>query len=171
MNDYELMKEYGYDIDACGNVYSYKYGNIRMLKQYTDRRGYKQVYLQASGKPRKIASVHRLVALKYLANPENKREVNHKDGNKANNIVDNLEWCTTSENCLHAHANGLRAHSKESGKPARQIICVETGVVYESINEAARQTGIGRRNIGRCVEGVYNTAGKYHWEDYNGPQE
>jgi len=57
---------------------------------------------------RKDVYIHRLVALAFLENPQNKSEVNHKDGNKENNNVDNLEWCTSAENKKHAYLTGLR---------------------------------------------------------------
>ena len=56
----------------------------------------------------KVQYVHRLIAKRYIPNPENKKEINHKDGNKKNNRVENLEWCTRTENNRHAHATGLK---------------------------------------------------------------
>lgn len=78
-----------------------------ILKPQTDRNGYKTVYLSKNNN-RKIIHIHRLVAIGFLPNPDNKRCVNHKDGNKANNRVENLEWCTYSENTIHALENRLK---------------------------------------------------------------
>jgi hypothetical protein len=70
--------------------------------------GYKQIEVH-----KKKYSVHRLVALAFIPNPKNKKVVNHLDGDKANNIVSNLEWVTPSENDLHAFRIGLRSNKKE----------------------------------------------------------
>jgi hypothetical protein len=72
--------------------------------------GYKQVVVTLYGKRRKYY-VHRLVAECFVSNPKRCREVNHKDGDKANNDYTNLEWCTRSENMLHAYRTGLKANT------------------------------------------------------------
>lgn len=66
----------------------------------------------SDGKKVKCISVHRLVATYFVANPDNKPDVNHKDGNKRNNRHDNLEWCTKPENQIHAYKNGLQVSQK-----------------------------------------------------------
>jgi len=71
------------------------------LKQTTDKYGYKRVKLQINGKQETFL-VHRLVALTFIENEDDKRTVNHKDGNKSNNVVDNLEWSTHSEQMFHS---------------------------------------------------------------------
>ena len=78
----------------------------RKLTQTLNNRGYYSV-----GIKRKTFMVHRLVALAFIRNPENKPFVNHKDGNKVNNQVDNLEWCTAQENNQHARETGLHIQS------------------------------------------------------------
>lgn len=94
------------------DVVSTKYGHVRhyperIASTYSRNGGYKFVELSKDGKARKY-SVHRLVAKHFISNPENKPQVNHIDGNKANNRVDNLEWVTASENIKHAYENGLK---------------------------------------------------------------
>lgn len=88
-----------------------KFNSVRTIKeQYltpTDNgRGYMVVALYKNGK-RYFKKVHRLVAEAFIPNPENKSEVNHIDGNKKNNYVENLEWVTTKENCRHRQDNNL----------------------------------------------------------------
>lgn len=90
------------------------YGNVRRVwKDHTNKKatmlnpfGYQIVHLSRQG-VNKHRAIHRLVALAFIDNPDNLAEVNHKDGNKLNNCVDNLEWCSRSENMKHAYATGL----------------------------------------------------------------
>lgn len=93
-----------YEIDEDGNVYVRSTG--RVLK-HRIRFGYHYVVL-CRGKEKKWYRVHRLVAIAFIPNPENKPEVNHDDGNKDHNYADNLTWMTPSENLRHAYATFLR---------------------------------------------------------------
>ena len=77
------------------------------VKEWLDGNGYPCVRLCKNGKSI-IRKIHRLVALHYLPNPNNYKCVNHKDGNKQNNSINNLEWCTYSQNMKHAYDNKLR---------------------------------------------------------------
>jgi hypothetical protein len=98
----EIEKDYFVDME--GRIYSKrKFNVLTELKQYkTGHKGYVKVRIN-----RKDQFVHRLVAIAYLENLENKETVNHIDGNKENNHVNNLEWCTRSENLQHAYDTGL----------------------------------------------------------------
>ena len=98
----EIQKDYF--IDKEGNVYSKrKFNLLTKLKQYkTGHKGYVKVRIN-----KKDYFVHRLVAIAYLNNPQKKDTVNHIDGDKSNNHLKNLEWCTKSENCKHAYDTGL----------------------------------------------------------------
>lgn len=118
-----------YQVSNLGNVKSldrevtYSSGVVTLhkgktLKQDTAR-GYKRVTLSENGKTKRF-QVHRLVAMHFVENPEDKPHVNHLDGNKANNVVDNLEWCTASENEQHSFKvlgkKALRGDRKKTNK-------------------------------------------------------
>ena len=75
--------------------------------------------------------IHRLVALAFLDNPNNYPQINHKDENKLNNCVDNLEWCDAKYNINYGTRNDRMAKTQ-----SRKIRCVETGIIYDSIKEA-----------------------------------
>jgi hypothetical protein len=94
----------GYIIYPNGTIWSNKTG--RYLKPQKCSNGYLFVALRRNGKTIQCR-IHRLVAIEHIPNPENKPEVNHKDGDKTNNQVYNLEWVTASENRKHSFDNGL----------------------------------------------------------------
>jgi hypothetical protein len=83
--------------------------------------------------------LHRIVAIAFIENPHNKRTVNHKDGNKSNNRVSNLEWCTYSENAYHSYRELGRVASLTGKTPhnAKKVIDNQTGKIYPSIRQAA----------------------------------
>lgn len=92
--------------------------NQRILKKKVTKKGYERLTLSVSGKHKDVG-VHRLVAQAFIQNPENKKEVNHIDGNKQNNQISNLEWCTRNENEKHAFKIGLKSLKGEKHTLAR----------------------------------------------------
>jgi len=104
-----------YEVSNLGRVRSLSYngtGEIKFLKQSTNKRGYKRVGLCKNGKM-KNCYVHRLVAITFIPNPNNHKEVNHKDENPANNNVNNLEWCTSEYNNNYGTRNKRAGESKK----------------------------------------------------------
>lgn len=142
-------------VDRNGDVYL----NGVKRKQYHDKDGYSIVCLDG-----KKHRVHRLVAKTYIDNPDNKPQVNHINGVKDDNRVENLEWVTASENLKHAYRVLKCTHS--GGAPKKKILCVETGKIYDSILEAAQLSGITRGNIYGVLlkRKGQHTAGGFHWE-------
>ena len=104
-------------------------------------------------------SVHRLVAETYIPNPHNYPEVNHKNENKLDNNVNNLEWCSTLDNLNHSHVI-----EKASVAKFRKVKCVTTGKIYNSIKEAANELGLYHSNIVACCNGRRATCGGLEWE-------
>lgn len=131
----------------------------RVLSTFAIPSGYLYVSLHKNGN--KInKSVHGLVANAFLDQPCEQLEVNHINGVKTDNGVENLEWCTHLTNMNHAVTTGL--HTKFGQK---KVLCVETGIVYDSAVDAAKDTGANKANISKvCLKKPHcNTTGGYHW--------
>lgn len=139
----------------------------KLLKQHTNNKGYLLVNLWRNNKGY-WKTVHRLLAIAFIPNPNNYPQVNHKDGNKQNNRIDNLEWCTQSENQLHrSRVLGKKRVPEEALRNTRMpVICVETGKTYESMSEAARQCGLWEQSISKVLNSTTRTAGGFHWRRY-----
>ena len=123
-----------YLISNTGKVKSL-YRNI-ILKPKTDKDGYKEVSLHKNGKS-KTKKIHRLVAYAFIPNPNNLPQVNHKNENKENNHVENLEWCTSEYNNNYGTHNE-RASVNRKGKKhkkhkfKKQILCIETDEIFDT---------------------------------------
>lgn len=148
------------------------YGRIKRLKRtYKQSRGYRTVeerilkccikpdnYLRVSFRCKNkinYLSIHRLVGETFLKNNENKPTINHIDGNKQNNRIDNLEWNTYKENNNHAFNN----HLINTSKP---VICLETKEVFKSVNNANRDKRF-KANITNCCKDQNRTSNGYHF--------
>lgn len=138
-----------YEVSSEGRVRNIKAGKI--LKQQINHNGYNCLTLRKD-KVQYNARVHRLVADAFYDGDHRDLDVNHIDGNKTNNFIGNLEWCTRKENVQHAFHKGLRV-SNDFGKGRIKIRDISTGRVYDSINECARVLGFDKWYIRECLSG------------------
>lgn len=129
----------------------------KVIKQGMLNSGYKVVWLSKQGKV-KALTVHRLIMKSFHKQFNNSKDINHKDGNKTNNNLSNLEWMTRSENVKHSHETLNRKTTK------RKIKCVETGEIFDSIKEASIHTGVSRSSVSHAVNGRTNKSGGYTWK-------
>lgn len=163
INDY-------YQISDSGNVHSLRRNII--LKPSYHKNGYLSVSL-SSNKIVKRFYIHRLVAIAFIPNPENKPEVNHKDGNKHNNVYTNLEWATYNENAKHAYKTNLMKpvwkdkFAYEHNKSKIVLQYSKTGEYineYGSMQEASRQIKTNVANIMSVCKGNRKHAGGFIWK-------
>ena len=146
-----------YAVTSCGKVWSYK--SKIFLKPRKHSRGYLQVYLSKNG-DKKNSYIHRLVMETYCPiEGMNDLQINHLDENKENNCLNNLEWCDARHNMNYGTRN-----QRAAAALGKRVCCIETGIIYESLSEAARQTKIDKSSISKCCRGKQKTAGGFHWE-------
>lgn len=152
--------------DIISNNYNYS-GKVKLMKQQTNR-GYSAIEIGGD-----YHHVHRLIAMTFIPNPENKPQVNHINGIKSDNRVENLEWATISENIQHTYSKlGRVPYCKgRTGKlDSRSIKVVQINSndeivnTYDSISDAQRGSGITKGNISTCIKGKRKTAGGFKWK-------
>lgn len=152
-----------YSVSSFGRVRNDKTGKILKPFKIGSPNGQ---YYAVDFYPKKSVRVHRLVASAFIPNPNNKKEVNHIDGDHFNNEVKNLEWVTGSENCIHAYRklNRKRFFGAEN-VTSKKVVRIEDGHVFNSLREAAEASGIKTHaHISDCLRGLRNKAGGYHWK-------
>ena len=128
-----------YYVNENGEVFNNKYNKMRKLKPYKKTDGYLLVDLRFNGK-RSVKRVHRLVVENYLPNPNNYTDVNHKDGDKSNNELSNLEWCSRSQNLHHAYDNELKSNKLTRKKRIEIVVLLKTGRLSQRL--IARKVGV-----------------------------
>lgn len=158
-----------YEVTNTGLVYGCKSGVF--LSQKIRKDGYAEVNLWKDGVGVSYR-VHRLVAEAFVPNPDHFPQINHKDECKSNNNADNLEWCTAKYNSHYGTGNKrgvkLRRAKRCNCKPVQNM---STGKIYASIEEAAKDSGACRTNIGRVCDGQRKTAGGHKWRWWYNQQD
>lgn len=171
----ELIREIkgfpNYSVTTTGRVINTKTNKEKVLGN--DHKGYAKVDLYSHGK-RTTRRVHILVADAFLEEDHSRPEINHKDGNKLNNNITNLERVTKSENIKHAYKTGLaKPHpsygmlgkkNPNGGAKGKPIRIVETNTEYKSTADCERKTGLRSRGINDCLKGRQHTHKGYHFQ-------
>ena len=145
----------GYKVSISGDIIN-KYN--KKLKARMSNSGY-LCYDLKENKKNKGLFLHRCLAFAFIDNPNNKKCVNHKDGDKLNNSLCNLEWCSTSENNKHAYDTGLKKYRPLHYKGkfgsehnrSKKVICIETGETFGSMSEAGRKLNMSISSVSWSV--------------------
>ena len=160
----------------------------KIIQPTKNHKGYLGLKLCKENTSKKV-SIHRLVAQTFIPNLENKPQVNHINGIKTDNGVENLEWCTCSENIKHAFDTGLKKSNKGVNNPmygkhhteetkkkiggvhkgktgekhprSKKVKCITTGDVFVCIREAGRKYNVANHDISKCCKGKRKSAGKH----------
>lgn len=154
----------------------------KILKLFHNKKGYAQTILYKDKKPHPV-KIHRLVAQHFITNPENKPQVNHIDGNKKNNQVENLEWCTCKENMKHSYKIGLRNKDLlrknmrivgknlrgKKGNHIRKVSQIDKNSneiikIWDSLTEASKEININVTTIQNVCAQRKRTAGGFIWK-------
>ena len=164
-----------YQVSNLGRVKSFPrrgthVKEIHILKPAKDGKGYYMVHLSKNNK-KHMKRIHRLVAETFIPNPNNLPQVNHIDGNKANNISSNLEFCTNEYNMQQAWKLGLRDDVYKKGKDHQRSVVVNQFDLqgnfikkWYCVRDIERQLGFDNRNICACCRKKRPTAYGYKWE-------
>lgn len=188
MKQEELWKEVVgyegiYEVSNLGNIKSLKrnvntlFGKPRMQEEFillkeNLKGGYLGCNLSNNGSVKKV-KIHRIVAISFIPNKENKPCVNHIDGNKKNNKLENLEWATYKENSVHASENGLSSTYwlGKGGKgyfANKKINQYDTSMNYikthDSATLASKEVGVNKSGIIRAANGKIQTSGGFKWK-------
>lgn len=146
-----------YEASSNGQIRNRRTG--RILKTQITSHGYETVQLNYDGDAH-THRVHRLVANAFYDEYDEKLDVNHIDGNKLNNNIENLEICTRQNNIRHAFRTGL----KNSNHRKCQVRVIETDEIFDSITECANYLGVDKSSVACCLRGKSKTCKRYHLE-------
>lgn len=151
-----------YWVSNLGNIKS----KNKILKPTKNRDGYLYIHLYKN-KKQTIKGIHIIVAKTFIPNPLNKTQVNHIDGDKWNNKIDNLEWVTPKENINHAYKIGLRNNDYIKRKIAQYDLNDNFIKVWDSLKEINETLNYSINMISYCCNGKFKTAYGYKWKHIN----
>ena len=160
-----------YQVSNMGMVKSLNYnrtGKEKVLKLCKNSDGYLSVNLCKDGKAKNI-KVHRLVAEAFIENPLNLPQVNHINECKTDNRVENLEWCDNRYNInfgtrIERVTKSISKANTNNPKLSKKVLCVETGLIYQSTRDIERQFGFNHSHICACCNGKHKSAYKFQWK-------
>lgn len=148
-----------YEVSNLGRIRTIRFGRISVMRPHIHK-GYCNLNVTDVNGVRKNMRVHRLVALAFIPNPENKPFINHKDCNRANNRIENLEWCNMSENVRHGYK-----YNENRGTTAKRVVQMDLKGKkvneFSSLREARDSTMIN--SISKVCNGHQKTAGGFKW--------
>lgn len=158
-----------YQISSLGRVKSLGNGGSnnskeRIIKALVVSSGYLAVGLSKDGKQKQYL-IHRLAANAFIPNPDNLPQVNHRDEDKTNNRVDNLEFCSAKYNSNYGtHNKRISESMTNNPKMSKKVLCIETGKIYPSTMQVERELGFSNSDISKCCRGIkHKTVGGFHW--------
>lgn len=164
MEKWKIITDFeDYEISSFGRVRSHKNGKVKILKERLNRDGYVQYSLSDKNHVMRTKRANRLVAEAFIPNPENKPTVNHKDGDKTNNMVDNLEWATKKEQMNHAYELGLKqpvSGTLHGSSVLSESDVVEIRNIYKPHSKEfgmialAKKYNVSPATIDRCVRKI-----------------
>ncbi len=152
----QTIKDYpNYTIDEYGKIYNCKHK--RFIKPYLNKIGYYQIRL-TNEKGTKKLYLHRLLAINFIDNSLNKSCINHINGIKSDNRLENLEWATYSENSKHACKTGLNPYTENHYNGIRKskiklVLDMETGIYYDSVVEASYAKNLNKNTLAGKLSG------------------
>lgn len=154
-----------YEVSNLGQVRSYCQSATPRLRKISKCKGDSVVTLKKKGRD-VLELVHRLVATAFIPNPQNKAQVNHINGDKADNCVLNLEWVAPKENTRHAQNTLGHDYGSARRDEGIKVRCVETGVVYPTASAAARAYHRNTSAVSALLRDPYRnkTCAGLHWE-------
>ena len=148
-----------YDISNYGRIYVYpRQGTKGGIFDFYDNSEYLMIGLSKNS-VREMVSVHILVAKHFIPNPYKLPFVNHRDQNKHNNCVWNLEWCTNAYNLAYSDVNKNKKKTVEQYSKDGKLVNK-----YSSISDAERETGVSHSSIIKCCNNKLKTAGGFIWK-------